>query len=244
MSYPTEPYLHRSDEPHAGQYRPLSQGDVFVDIPLVGPAQPDPKQPGTWRAPKARTGPKALGLFVTHPCASRSRATHELARFVSVAPVVKCPSNWGPPWDGYYEYVPLPGLRGGEDYVAKLGETCSVPSAALDGRRIACLNQEGLEALFQRLAMNSLRFPETPMHYRTEAARLTNETTLWERWANHHKTEQGFQDWLDEPFGGQVREDAEGDAIVGSAEGTGEPRRRALVWNYEELSDELSASLS
>lgn len=74
------------------------------------------------------------------------------------------PSNWGPPWDGYYSYVPLPGLRDGQDYVAKLGEACSVPTEALAGQRIACLNRDGLEALFHRLAMNSLRFPKTPTH--------------------------------------------------------------------------------
>ena len=92
MSFPSARYLHRSDQPHAGPHRPLSQGDVFVDIPLVGAAQRDLKQAGTWRPTKPRTGPKALGLFVTHPCASRSQATYELAEFVSIAPVVKCPS--------------------------------------------------------------------------------------------------------------------------------------------------------
>ena len=160
----------------------------FLDIPLVGPAQPDPRQAGTWRSPKPRTGPNALGLFVTHPCASRSQETHRLATYVSIAPVVRCPSNWGSPWDGWYEYFPLPGLREGEDFVAKLGEVCPVPSAALEGRRIACLSLGGLEALFHRLAMNALRFPETPVHYKTEAARLTNETNLWERWAERTPT--------------------------------------------------------
>lgn len=244
MPFPTAPYLYRTDEAHAGPVRPLSQGDVFVDIPLVGAAQRDPRQTGTWRAPKPRTGPKALGLFVTHPCASRSRETYQLAPFVSIAPVVKCPNNWGPPWEGWYEYFPLPRLRDGEDYVAKLGEACPVPSGALAVHRIACLSQEGLETLFHRLAMNSLRFPETPVHYETEAARLTNEINLWERWTAHYGTEEGFQGWLDEPFGGQPREDAEGNQVEGSAQASGESRRTVLVWNYDELSDELDASLS
>lgn len=141
-------------------------------------------------------------------------------------------------------YDPLPGLRNGEDYVAKLGEVCSVPSEALAGQRIACLSQVGLEALFHRLAMNSLRFPETPTHYKTEAARLTNEINLWERWTAHHGTEEGFQAWLNEPFGGQPHEDADGNVIPGSAQQADEPRRKVLVWNYGELSDELDASLS
>jgi hypothetical protein len=243
MDFPSAPYLYREDEPPAGIGRPLSQGDVFVDIPLVGPAQPNPKQAGSWVAPKPRTGPKALGLFVTHPCASRSQTTYALTPYVSIAPVVKCPSNWEPPWEGWYQYFPLPGLRGGQDYVAKLSEVCPVPSAALEGRRIACLTGEGLEALFHRLAMNSLRFPETPAHYRTEAARLTYEINLWERWTNARGTESGFQEWLDGPFGGQERENAEGNPIPGSAEPTGQNRRSVLVWNYDEVSEALGAEL-
>jgi len=244
MEFPAEPYQYRRDDPFAGPDRPVSQGDVFIDIPLVGPALRDPKQAGTWRAPKVKIGPKALGLFITHPCASRSRDTYELTEFVSIARVVKCPDRWGPPWDGYYSYVPLPSLRDGQNYVAKLDEVCSVPTEALVGQRIACLNEHGLEALFHRLAMNALRFPETPTHYKTEAQRLTYEINLWERWAAHYSTEGGFQDWLDEPFEGQPREDADGNVIDGSQQPTGTTRREVLVWNYDELGDELTAKLA
>ena len=240
-AYPAEQYQHRSDEPHVASNRPWSQGDVFLNIPLVGGAVPDPKQQGTWRA-KTRTGAKALGLFITHPCASRSSTTYHLHEYVSLAPVVKCPSNWGPPWDGYYDLAPLPGLRNGEDYVAKLGEACPVPTAALEGQRIAVLTVEGLESLFHRLAMNSLRFPETPTHYKVEAARVTHEIDLWERWIANCRTEAGFQKWLDQPFEGQPREDAAGEIIPGSQEPTGGPRRGVLAWNYSELCDELDAT--
>lgn len=243
MKFPGEPYLYRCEDPHAGPGRPLSQGDIFVNIPLLGPAQRHPKQAGTWISPKPRTGPNALGLFVTHPCASRSQTTYALSKVVSIAPVVKCPDRWGPPWSGYYSYVPLPGLRGGQHYVAKLDEVCSVPTEALLGHRIACLNEDGLKALFHRLAMNALRFPETPVHYTTEAERLTYEINLWERWAVHYGTEDGFQDWLDEPFEGQPREDVDGNVIEGSQEVTGRTRREVLVWNYDEVGDELTAKL-
>jgi hypothetical protein len=108
MRYPDVPYLHRSEEPHAGPDRPLSQGDVFADIPLVGPAQRDLKQAGTWRA-RTRTGPNALGLFVTHPCAARSQTTHQLAPHVSIAPVVKCPAQLGPPVGWVLQLLPAAG---------------------------------------------------------------------------------------------------------------------------------------
>jgi len=235
--------MYLTDEPHAGGSRPLSQGDVFVNIPLVGGAQPHAKQAGTWVA-RTRTGPNALGLFVTHPCAARSSTTYKLHPFISIAPVVKCPSNWGPPWEGHYDLVPLPRLRDGTDYVAKLAEVCPVPREALEGRRIAVLTAEGLQAFFHRLAMKSLRFPETPMHYQTEAQRVTNEVNLWERWTMGYGTEDGFESWLDEPFEGQTREDSEGNLIEGSQTFTGGSRRSVLVWNYDELSDELDAKLA
>jgi hypothetical protein len=240
MPFPTEPYLYREDAPHVGRDRPLSQGDVFVDVPLVGGAQPDARHEGVWRA-RARTG---LGLFITHPCASRSSTTYRLHEFVSVAPVVKCPPAWGPPWDGHFDLAPLPALRNGEDYVAKLAEACPVPTAALAEQRIAVLTAEGLVALFHRLAMNSLRFPETPTLYTTEAARVTHEIGLWERWVAKRGTEDGFQAWLDEPFGGQPRENGEGELMEGPGQQTGQPRRAVLAWNYEELRDELDAELT
>lgn len=160
--YPAEPYKYRDDAPHVAPNRPLSQGDVFLDIPLVGGAVPDARHEGVWKS-KSRNG---LGLFITHPCASRSSTTYRLHEYVSVAPVVKSPRGFEPPWDGYYDLCPLPGLRNGEDYVAKLNEACPVPTAALEGQRIAVLTVEGLVALFHRLAMNSLRFPETPTRSR------------------------------------------------------------------------------
>jgi hypothetical protein len=146
---------------------------------------------------------------------------------------------------GSFPWPPsLPGLRNGEDYVAKLGEVCPVRSDALAGHRIACLSRGGLEALFHRMAMNSLRFPETPMQYKTEATRVTNEINLWERWTARRGTGDGFQDWLNEPFEGQAREDADGTVLEESREPSGQPRRAVLVWNYEELCEELDAALS
>jgi hypothetical protein len=236
--YPAEPYKYRNDAPHVAPNRPLSQGDVFRDIPLVGGAVPDARHEGVWK-PKSRKG---LGLFITHPCASRSSTTYRLHEYVSVAPVVKRPRGFEPPWDGYYDLCPLPGLRNGEDYVAKLNEACPVPTAALEGQRIAVLTVEGLVALFHRLAMNSLRFPETPTHYKIEAAKVTHEIDLWERWITKCRTGDGFQEWLNQPFGGQPREDVSGNVIPGSAEPPGEPRRAVLAWNYKELCDELDAT--
>lgn len=244
MPFPAAPYLYLEKDPVAGTNRPISQGDVFMGIPLVGPARPHEKQVGTWVSPKPRTGEKALGMLVTHPCASRSRQTFRLNEVVSIAPVVKCPKEFEHPWDGFYSMVPLPGLRDGQDYVAKLDEVCPVRSEALVDRRIACLNLDGLTALFHRLAMNSIRYPEIPAHFEFEAAKLTAETDLWEKWVQARGTEDGFQDWLNGSFAGQPREDAEGRVIEPAPQDVQAPRRDVLPWNRAEVEEELDAELA
>lgn len=243
MEFPTDPYLYRQDDPHAGPARPISQGDVFINIPLAGPATPDPRHAGVWKG-TAKMGKKAMGILVTHPCASRSRRTFQLEDVVAIAPIGKCPHDWGPPWEGNFRHFPLPRLRGGNDYAADLNAVCPVPSAALEGQRIATLNETGLVALFHRLALNQLRYPEVPTHFRVEAHKLSVEIELWERWTQSRGTEDGFQDWLNEPFGGQPLEDEHGTLIPGSGEPTGETRRQVLGAYREALIAELEQTLA
>jgi MoCo/4Fe-4S cofactor protein with predicted Tat translocation signal len=240
---PEDPYLDRQDKPHVRPDRPLSQGDVFVDIPLVRAAKHSETSAHRFIAP-TKIGPNALGMLVTHPCSSRSRSTHALKESVSIAPVVRCPPEFGPPWGGYYECFPLPGLRDGKDYVADLSAICPVRSEYLNGHRIACLGTEGLAALFHRLALNDSRLDRIPDHFAAEAERLSTETNLWELWVAKHSTEDGFQEWLNEEFPGQPIEDEHGQLVAGSAEQTGTPRREVLRWNFDEIKTELEQLLS
>jgi hypothetical protein len=240
---PDDPYLYSDDAPHAGGARPLCQGDVFVDIPLLRAARPHAKHAGQW-VPQVKSGTQALGILTTHPCSSRSRTTHRLKEAVSIAPVVRCPPGFESPWTGYYEFFPLPGLRDGEDYVADLSAVCPVRSDLLADRRIACLNAEGLAALFHRLSLNSTRLDRIPDHFRSEAERLSYEMTLWEMWANARGTEDGFQAWLDAEFGGQPLEDEHSEQLAGTEESTGTSRREALRWNYDEIKRELEQLLN
>jgi len=85
---PPHPYLYRADTPHAGGARPISQGDVFVSIPLLRAAKPNPRHEGQWIA-AVKSGEQALGMLTTHPCSSRSRTTHRLKESVSIAPVFR-----------------------------------------------------------------------------------------------------------------------------------------------------------
>lgn len=238
-----DPYKYRADDPHVGPARPISQGDVFKGVPIVGAATPDPRQSGTFRGTVRKNPAASLGILITHPCASRSQTTHRLNAVVSVAPVVRCPTEFSRPWDGHYELFPLPGLIGGEDYVAQLNWAGPVSSDLLSGKRVASLNGNGILTLYHRLAMNSLRFPEIPAYFRVQAAKLTAEIDLWEHWVAQRRSEEGFQEWLDQPFSGQPLEDHEGETVVGSESPTGESRRAALAWNAEEVRDELAAEI-
>lgn len=235
---PADLYLYREDSPHAGGARPVSQGDVFVEMPLLRAAKPHPRHEGQW-VPQVKSGPQALGMLTTHPCSSRSRTTHQLKESVSIAPVARCPPGFEPPWEGYYEFFPLPGLKAGEAYVADLSAVCPVRSELLANRRIACLSAEGLAALFHRLSLNSTRLDRIPDHFMSEAERLSYEMALWETWANARGSEEGFQAWLDEDFGGQPLEDEHGQQLAGTEEPTGTSRRDALRWNYPEIALEL-----
>ncbi|HTU86781.1 MAG TPA: hypothetical protein VMF57_14475 [Solirubrobacteraceae bacterium] len=239
---PDDLYLYRQDAPHAAEARPIGQGDVFVDIPLVRAAQRKDRHPTQFTAP-VKSGDKSLGIVVSHPCSSRSRSTHALKESVLLAPVVRCPDGFEAPWTGYYEYFPLPGLREDIDYVADLSAICPVRSAYLEGQRVACLTDKGLAALFYRLAVNFLRLDRIPDDYSAEAERLCYETNLWELWTRRKGTEEGFQAWLDEEFEGEALEDETGNAVLGSEERFGISRRAGLRWHYEEIQGELEQEL-
>jgi hypothetical protein len=270
---PADPYHYLESSPHAGGARPLNQGDVFLDIPLLRAAVPDPRHRGQWKA-SVKVGTKALGMLVTHPCSSRARGTGTLKESVSIAPVSRCPKGFEVPWDGFYEYFPLPGLRDGKDYAADLSAVCPVRSEHLRDRRIACLSEEGLAALFHRIALNSSRLDRIPDHFASEAQRLFFEMGLWEQWTTATETEDGFQAWLDEPVQLPPIEDPE-DPLAATAKVAGlalpgpvsrresgsdpEPpsdppapgdspgpvtsRREALRWHHEHIVKEMETNL-
>lgn len=241
---PAEPYIYIQQEPHAGGSRPLSQGDVFLDVPLVQAARPDTRHAGQWKA-RVKVGPKALGMLVTHPCASRVRVSGALKSTLLLAPVVPCPSDFCEPWRGYYEFFPLPKLRAGENYVADLSSICPVATEHLVDRRIACLKEESLAVLFHRLALNASRLDRIPDHFAAEAQRLCFEMDLWERWATSLETEEGFQTWLDEPIADPPIEDEHGiQHLSSSVRASASTRREALRWHFEQINRELERYLA
>ena len=71
---PAELYLYREDAPHAGGARPLSQGDVFVEIPLRRAAKPHPAT----RWPVAASGQERSRRLLA--CSPPTHAPADLAR--------------------------------------------------------------------------------------------------------------------------------------------------------------------
>jgi hypothetical protein len=218
--FPPAPYLEHAEQPIVRPDRPVCQGDVFLGLPVVRGVR---WAKGRWNK-KASEKPEALSILIAHPCSARSNETHVLKDDISLAPIMRVPKNWGPPWAGYFEMFPLPGLYRGEDYVADLSRAFPVIPEYLRDRRIACLSEAGLAALLDRLARNATRLEPVDVsgHFSSEAERLRMEFDLWEIWVRGVGEENGFQQWL------------EGEWLEGST------RRQSMRGHFEEIREALA----
>lgn len=219
-----EPYLERLDEPVARPHRPISMGDVFLGHPVIrGAREVKPEQ---WKT-KTSWKPEALTMLVAHPCSARANETSALKEGISLAPVVPMPPAFGQPWLGHYELFPLPALFKGADYVADLSKVFPCHPEYLEGKRIACLSEDGLAALLDRLARNSTRLEpvHVPGHFQAEAQRLRMEVDLWETWVRGTESEAGFQEWM------------KGEWMEGSS------REQSMRGHFEEIHAALAAEL-
>lgn len=125
-------------------FRPFLTGDVFENVLI--PGIPD----GT-----------GLAILLEHPCAMREgpvlRDRLLMAR-VEEDPGLPRPSKW--PTGGLYDYFFLPRLRNDETRrAAALHEVGCVPTASINREgRIACLSDEGIQILLQRLIHRQTRY--------------------------------------------------------------------------------------
>lgn len=125
-------YRCRSDE--VVEHRPVFTGDIYADVEVWG--EDDPK----------------TVMVLQHPCVIRSGPV--LAKKLLVAEVIPSqivkPSRWG----GYLRQMPLAHLMPGtenEHWTAKFDRHHIVTSKQLlDGTRIACMSQVGLNLMMQR----------------------------------------------------------------------------------------------
>jgi hypothetical protein len=200
-------FLETSDRPPVRRHRPAWQGDVFADVPLSLTGKP--KGSGEAKTQVRVTTVMLMG----HPCSMYAGGNLAVLQNVAeVRPFKAREEGFGPPWEGFYQILHLPGLRAGEDWAVDFNILGSVHFKYLEGRRVACLSRHGLAALHCRYAYHSLRIrPEQSA--RVEDLRgLANEIDLWERWCERGLKPESFQAWLGDPgeegeYAGVVRRD-------------------------------------
>jgi hypothetical protein len=203
-------------------------GDVFLGHPHVrGPRE---VKPGQWKF-KAASKTDPLTMMVAHPCSARANTTGRLKDDISLAPIILMPKNFESPWTTHYELFPLPRLYERRDYAVDLSRAFPCAADSLDGKRIACLNDDALAGLLDRIVRNDARLEtrQVPGHYAAEAERLQMEFDLWEIWVAGTGGEAGFQAWMKEEW-------MEGSTRVQSMRGHFEEMRAALA---EEVGVEL-----
>lgn len=218
-------YLDRADDPHVRPSRPLCQGDVLTGVPVSLYRKYPPKREGDYStAAKERTV-----MIYNHPCSIYEGSNlAQIQTVVVVSPAASAlGGGWEHPWPGYLRFFPLPGLIGGEDYVADLSQIAVTRVEYLRERRIACLNVQQMAAFQGRCARLVSRMdPPLSEHVRRVEPQW-HEPRLWEIWCNRRGAFTGFQEWLDEP----------------SSSREGATRRQIVAGAPDELEGELRAQL-
>lgn len=218
--------------PTAGEYylkassaRPVFQGDVFRDVPLVkakngGSAARDPNV----------SVERRMVAVLQYPCDIYTAS--KLVSAQTIAPVVEAAKVGIPPdWDGAYEYAPLPDLMGdGVAYAVNLRAVANIDASYLRmSERIRCLSQLGWAVFRQRKALCDTRALISLDDLVGIGASTWREVSLWQRWNEAGLPANEFQPWLDE------REAAAG----------GFERRKLLVQRMEGLlRDRLEHTIS
>ncbi len=178
----SELYLARGDE--VSPWRPVMTVDVFadVDIPGVEPWDGDEEK---------------LAMVVAHPCAMREGP--RLKSRLSVVRVVSCQEILLSEWPKrHFSLMPLPDLAGaaaeGEEresepppavvhHAAIFELRGRVETSALDlAKRRACLTEEGVAYLHQRMCHNDTRHPPSVRELMTACAGVFAEIEQAEEW--------------------------------------------------------------
>lgn len=161
-----EIYLARGQD--VDPRRPILTGDVYEGITI--PGVPD----GDGRA-----------ILLTHPCSMRAGGGHlqshvQMARLEAGSAIPL--ERWG---DGNYRFMPLPELLNAGDFqqraVFELSGRVSRESLAA-GKRIACLEEQGILLLMQRLAFHFTRVFITTSELLDQVADIFEEANLLDEW--------------------------------------------------------------
>ncbi|MBI4493458.1 MAG: hypothetical protein HY690_11775 [Chloroflexi bacterium] len=174
--------------------RPIFQGDVFRDGPIVK-AQPGDRREVDPRMSVERRTVAVIG----YPCEMYAQGV--LTRVQSVA-VVREAHKLGVPenWLGAFGVCPVPDLFGdGALWAVDFRSISPVDRAYLrPDHRLACLTEWGWAYLRQRLALYYTRAAITIADLLEAGKPTWQETQLWQHWNESGRAPGEFQAWLDE----------------------------------------------
>lgn len=196
LQWPPQPEVYYLD---ADEHRPVTQGDVFADVPFTKAR----------RASKITDNPNAtyerrLVTVMGYTCDLYNEQTGALGKVQVVAPVLEATAAGIPDsWAGAFNFVPLPDLLGdGKMYAADLRVTSNVDAFYLGTtNRVRCLSEIGWAAFRQRIGLSSTRTIHHLDDLRSAGEDVWREIRLWERWNRSGRDPVAFQRWLDEPQG-------------------------------------------
>lgn len=201
--------LLRPNSPH----RPISQGDIFLALPIVKANRP--REDGSPSRPTVELRP---AMVIGYPCEMYRKATLLPVQTVAVlrpASEVDVPADWftrREPIQGAYKACPLPDPLGdGKLMAVDLRAISNIDAGHLQRAvRAASLTEHGTTYLRQRIA---LCFGRVTIRLSTifQAGRATfDEMRLWELWNERGYPPADYQSWLDEvdPDLGVVRRGA------------------------------------
>lgn len=183
--------------------RPIYQGDIFDNVPLLDLPKVPPMPPEA----KIDISLQAV-MVVPHPC--QCYHGDKLRTFITVAPVqqVENYDNFTETKTGAKDKFALPSLRirqgstwGYLDHVANFSKLFSIPSRWLKiENRIACLSHEGLGLLAKRVLGFQLRDHSTTL---ANAMAFTqaewSESFLMQAWVRRYGSLKGFTSWMRSP---------------------------------------------
>lgn len=174
--------------------RPVSQGDIFQDVPIIKaragdrPPESDPKL-SIDRRP---------AILIGYPC---DIYDHGRLLKVQTVAVVRLASKLGVPddWDGAFNACPLPEPMGdGQLWAADFQTISPVDRSYLSTeQRIAIMSELGLAHLRQRIALYATRLRLPLATLLTAGKAIWDEIELWEDWVRSGSPADEFQDWLD-----------------------------------------------
>lgn len=192
-----EIYLEKRGEPQCQPDRPLSQGDVFTNVPLAMITRHHPDR-AVQDLGKANS---VTAVLLGHPCSIRGGSTdaqfQQLAQVRSVEEIFRdSGGSFDPPYDGSYFLFPFPRLREDVDYAADFRRLGATATRYLRDRRVACLNHDGWVAFQRRLIWHHGRVAVGQEEQRLATLQTWNELALWEAWKQRYGVFDGFQAWL------------------------------------------------